>query len=504
MKKIFISYTSASPDSNIALDFYYFFKNNGLTPFLSDKSIELGEIWSQRIMEELEACDYFFILLSANSIMSDMVTEELRRAKDLFNKRAKPIILPVRLKLGYDEVFNYEISGYLNRVQQKHWNGDEDTDKLGNEVLKIINNKRNNLLETDTTPDLQASGLNLLPPDNAPLKTPNGSVALNSPYYIARKGEESFVQQILWTGSLLKIKAPRKFGKSSLLIRVNRFAQNNNHKVISINFKDFSTETKRNLNSLLIQICNRMARDMRLPNKVKEYWADDWIDIKMICRTYIEDEILAKSEQPVVLSLDEVDQIFEYPDVSNEFFSLLRNFHEESKVADEWEKLKIVITHASDTNFAVTNLNQSPFNVGTEICLSEFTLDQVYQLVNRMELDLSMEQVQNLIDKIGAHPYLIRLALYELKIGRYTYDSLLHSSINDDELFEDHLRYLYFKITQSPKLLETFKRVLKSIPIDDEYSYIALKASGLIKGSMSNAVISFNIYKDYFAAKLKV
>ena len=112
MKKIFISYTNAIPDSAIALDFYHFFKNSGLDPFMSDKSIEMGEIWSHRIMTELSSCDYFLILLSANSIMSDMVTEELRRAKDLFNKRSKPIILPVRLKLGYDEVFNYEISGY--------------------------------------------------------------------------------------------------------------------------------------------------------------------------------------------------------------------------------------------------------------------------------------------------------------------------------------------------------------------------------------------------------
>jgi len=502
MKKIFISYANQQPDAGTALDFFQFFQNNGLDPFISNTSILIGERWSERIMKELAECDYFFILLSAHSLMSDMVTEELKRAKELFNRQAKPIIFPIRLKLGYDETFNYEISGYLNRVQQKLWLSDEDTPKIGNEILQIIQNKRDNLIETDTTPDLQASGYHLLPPPNAPIEVPGGIVSLNSPYYIVRDGEEKFVQQILWTGALLKIKGPRKFGKTSMLSRVLRFASNNDHRIVMLSMQRMNGDTLRNLSNLLMQLCHYVSTSLKFPSKVKEYWADDWIDIKFRCITYFEDEILSKLDKPMVLALDEVDLIFDYPDVSNEFFSLLRVFHEESKVNDLWNNLKLVITHSSDGNLAVTNLNQSPFNVGLELSLSEFTKDQIKSLADRHQIEISDEQIDDLIENIGAHPYIVRKALYDLQTEKYTFENLKSASTADDGPFADHLQRQYWKLSQNTRAYDAYKRLLKSQAVEDELILSTLRASGLVKGYGLNAVPSFKLYANYFSSKL--
>ena len=50
---------------------------------MAGESIRLGENWVERINRELEQCDYFLLLLSEQSATSEMVTEEVRRAKKL-------------------------------------------------------------------------------------------------------------------------------------------------------------------------------------------------------------------------------------------------------------------------------------------------------------------------------------------------------------------------------------------------------------------------------------
>ncbi|MEQ8959015.1 MAG: trypsin-like peptidase domain-containing protein, partial [Coleofasciculus sp. C2-GNP5-27] len=81
--KIFISYRSRDPDLSLAQQFYEALKTAGHEPFMAGASIRLGENWAERIDQELEQCDYFLLLLSSQSATSEMVTEEVRRAREL-------------------------------------------------------------------------------------------------------------------------------------------------------------------------------------------------------------------------------------------------------------------------------------------------------------------------------------------------------------------------------------------------------------------------------------
>ena len=62
--RVFISYRSQDPDATLAKEFF-------------------EENWPQRIDQELEQADYFLLLLSEKSVASEMVTEEVRRAREL-------------------------------------------------------------------------------------------------------------------------------------------------------------------------------------------------------------------------------------------------------------------------------------------------------------------------------------------------------------------------------------------------------------------------------------
>jgi serine/threonine-protein kinase len=162
----------------------------------------------------------------------------------------------------------------------------------------------------------------------------------------------------------------------------------------------------------------------------------------------------------------------------------------------------MVIAHATDGNLAVTNLNQSPFNVGLEMNLVEFNLEQIATLASRHQLDFSPEQIIDFNENIGGHPYLVRKAMYDIKTSKYSFNELISKAAHDTGPFADHLQRQYWKLSQNKKAFELYTKMLKSQPIDDELTLSSLRAAGLAKGYGANASPSFKIYKEYFSAKL--
>src|SRR5215213_3197003 len=123
--RVFISYKHADPDQELALKLY-----EGLRPRLDvfiDREIPVGMDWARRINVELEQADFFVVLLSEQSIRSEMVIGELDFVRDLAAERPerRPHILPVRIarlaRLPYPQ------SAFLRYAQWIDWNAPHDT-----------------------------------------------------------------------------------------------------------------------------------------------------------------------------------------------------------------------------------------------------------------------------------------------------------------------------------------------------------------------------------------
>ena len=80
------------------------------------------------------------------------------------------------------------------------------------------------------------------------------------------------------------------------------------------------------------------------------------------CTRYLE-ILLQDTDEPLVLGLDEVDRLFKYPDISQDFFYLLRSWHEEANNIELWEQLRLIVVYSTE-DFGKLDINQSPFNVG--------------------------------------------------------------------------------------------------------------------------------------------
>jgi hypothetical protein len=503
VSKIFISYSFKEPDSVIARHFTEELgKDNEV--FFASESIRLGDTWADEIGKALENCDYFMLLLSERSMQSEMVTEEVRRAKKLRETRGldKPVILPVRINLPFAKDVNYELAGYLNRIQQRLWETDADTGKLLHEIREILRKKQGNSLDQPSVPKVADTDI---PLPNAPLELeiPEGKMGLQSAFYIEREGEKAFINQIRKPGSLLRIKAPRQFGKTSLLSRILKYAQENKFHLISLSFQQFDEGDFSDLSRLLRQICAYASLSLKLPVKLDEYWGNEFLGTKMKCASYFEDFLLKQVDREVVFAIDEADRLFKYKDVSNDFFSMLRAWHENALESPSFSKLHLVVTHSVEVNLSMDDINQSPFgNVGSNITLKEFTSVQVKELVQRHRLLWNDNDVSKLMDLIGGYPFLVRKALYEIANNNISFPDFLIQAPSDDGPFGDHLRRHYAVLSRKPELLKELKYILHYGRSEDLMSYHRLMAGGLVKGDSCNAKPSYRLYEMYFDKRL--
>jgi len=339
--------------------------------------------------------------------------------------------------------------------------------------------------------------------DNAlMIEEPKGAVPPKSPFYIERDIDERCKAQIVQSHALIRIKAPRQYGKTSILQRISKYAVDQNHKIIDINFQEFAESELNNLETLLPFICGFASDALDIPEKIDEYFAPKFRTIKMKCSLYFERYLLKEYKGNIILALDEADRLFAYPQVSNEFFGLLRAWHEDSKIKSDWSRLKMIITYSTEAQYAITNMNQSPFNVGMQVNLLDFTENEVAELAKRHRLHLSANDVKLLMQEIGGHPYLVRKALYEIVNQGISIADFINNAAEDGSYFNDHLNTHLQYLQRNPDKFDALKKILSQQQPQDHLACEALRAIGLVKGTAPNYRVSFKLYDEYFKRKI--
>ena len=518
---VFISYRSKEPDSGLAQQFYESLKAAGHQVFLAGESIRWGENWSQRVDEALESCDFFLLLLSPQAAVSEMVTEEVRRAKELHDTRddRRPSILPIRVNFPFSSPLNYNLRGYLQSIQQREWTTDADTPILLREVLSLMNGSQASRdwaragVEDDrpSTPHPTHPTPHTPPLPIAEPELPEGQVDLASAFYVDRfpiEGatrrtiEAQCYEAIVKPGALISIKAPRQMGKTSLMARILHHAGTHDHLTVPLSFQIADAVIFSDLDKFLKWFCASVGRRLRLPHKPIDSW-DDMYGSKDNGTIYFEEYLLTSINRPLTLCLDEVDMMFNHPAVASDFFALLRAWHEAAKNSDLWKKLRLVVVHSTEV-YIPMNINQSPFNVGLPIKLPEFNAAQVQELAARHGLDWHGDEVTQLMAMVGGHPYLVRVALYHIAREDTTLPRLLQSAPTEAGLYGDHLRRHLWNLEQRSEMAAAVKRVVEtSHPVRlESVQAFQLHSMGLVNLQENDVTFRCELYRRYFGDRL--
>jgi hypothetical protein len=508
-KRVFISYRSREPDSGLARQLHETLETAGHFAFMAAESINWGENWVDRIDQELKDCDYFVLLLSEQSATSDMVAGEVRTAKRLRDKLGKPVILPVRVNLPLDDPLNYELRSVLQTIQQKTWHGPDDTPGLVEDILAIVGaGEAPASVDEAVEPEVKPPSHQRPPLPVADLELPSGTMSLDSKFYIKREPWDTrCLQEIENRGGLVRVKAPRQMGKTSLLARIRDRAAELGYQTVMLDFLGTDERPFTDSSLFLKRLCALISRKLGIsPRKVTEFWDEELFGPKENCTDYLEEHILSKVETSLFLGLDELDRLFPYETVSKEFLTLLRSWNEKAKVDATWAKLKIAIAHSTES-YIVLESNVSPFNVGLAVELPEFTPAQVMDLVGKHGLAWSEDDVAALMAMVGGHPYLVRLALYHVAQQDLTLEQLLQEAPTDAGIYREHLRRHLWNLQQHPELAQAFEQVVILDQPVTLKSMLAFKLNGMgLVNLQGNDVVLRHepLYRPYFRSRLRM
>ena len=330
-------------------------------------------------------------------------------------------------------------------------------------------------------------------------------VPLNSPFYVERPPVESdCFEAIAQPGALIRIKAPTKMGKTSLLDRIIEQADKKGDRTVRINLLQVESAKFSNLDSFLRWFCSDVNDKLRLSERLDDYWNQD-LGSMTSCTRYFE-MLLNKEESPLVLGFDAIDRVFKYPQISQDFFYLLRSWHEDANNYEIWERLRLVVVHCTE-NYGKLDINQSPFNVGLPIALEEFTAEQVKDLAQRHRLDWQDDRTQQLMNMVGGHPYLIQLAFsYLVAHQDANLKELLQTAPTQEGIYSQHLRPLLIILRGDFKLATAFAQVINTsepVQIDSTIAY-KLYSMGLVQWQGDRVIPRCQLYRQYFRERIGV
>ena len=321
--------------------------------------------------------------------------------------------------------------------------------------------------------------------------------------YVERPPIESCCYEtILQPGSLLRIKAPKRMGKTSLIDKILDRAAKHNYRTVRLNLLQADQAVLKGLDEFLRWFCTFVSRRLGIPTQLADYW-EDGLGSSQNCTIYFEEHLLSQLKHPLVLALDDVDRIFPYPQISEDFLGMLRVWHEEARTRRIWKKLRLVIAHSTEV-YIQLNINRSPFNVGEPIELPELSQKQVQDLARWRGLDWDSSQVTQLMEIVGGHPHLIQLAIYSLTRQDVTFEQLLQTAYTESGIYSDHLRGHLCNLQQHPELAAAMKKVVNATsPVQLEpILAFKLQSLGLVQLHGNNVKSSCQFYSQYFGTNL--
>ncbi len=455
-----------------------------------DKYLPVSIAWAQDVEARLKAADVVIPILSAGAAQSEWIAHELERVHETAQRqKGRPRLLPVRVK--FDGPLPDTLARILDSERHCTWMGTEDDQRLASELIEALNapperaEARAQAQAHPATPGSQAGAL-----PGKPLPVPDrlepvyGAVPLGSEFYLARPQDAELRTAIVNQDSIVLIKGARQMGKTSLLARGIQQARQRGAKVVLTDFQKLNVSDLDSAAHLYLALGQSLADQLDLPARPQDTW-DDRRGANVNFDRFLRREVLAKLNTPLMWGLDEVDRLFSC-EFGSEVFGLFRSWHNERALDPQgpWARLTLAIAYATEAHLFITDMNQSPFNVGTRLALDDFTPDQVAEMNRRYRSPLrNPAEVQRLIKWVGGHPFLVRRALHELVTQPLEIGALETQADADEGIFGDHLRRILVLLARDPLLADVVRSVLAGEPCATPESFYRLRSAGLVSGT---------------------
>ncbi len=494
-KRFFVSYRRrADPDRGLAHLLFDRLKRAGHEVFI-DIEMPIGTRWVAEIERRIAWCDYLVVLLSEDSIHSEMVQGEVRRAHHRYAQVGSPGILPIRV--CYQGPLGYELDSFLSPIQQRLWTGPEDSERVLADVLAIAAVGAGEIEASPTDSEaavLPDPGRPLPAQDPRVLRAPGGALRADDPFYIRREADTRVDTAAATLGETLVIKGPRQVGKSSLLVRYLQGCQDAGKRFAFVDFQSFGDSDLVAYPALLQRLASALLRNLKL--SVAEVPA---LSCQLDFTNFVEDQILQQLAGPVTFAFDEVDRVLGRP-YQGDFFAMLRMWHNHrAQPLSVWQDVDLALIIATEPYLLINSADQSPFNVSVPVSLKGFSREALDRLNFAYGNLLDSQSLDALFDLLAGQPYLTRLALYCVAGPPATsWEQISAVAASSEGPFGDHLKALLLKLEGQPGLLDAFRQAIRHGTLRDDDTYYRLRGAGLVTRRDGRILPANKLYARFF------
>jgi len=451
-----------------------------------DRHMTIGVEWARQIEYRIRQADAVIVLLSGASIQSEMIAYEIEVAHEAAQQLGRPRLLPVRIQFA--SPLPNQLARLLDSLHYFLWQGPQDNQRLVSELLRALR-----------SPD------ELVPPaEPSQLESVGGAVPLDSKFYVVRPADYEFRSAIVRRDSIVLVRGARQMGKTSLLARGLQQARGQGVRVVLTDFQELNASDFVSLEKFYLALGDSLADQLELDVSPGQAWEGHRSPNTNFDR-YLRREVLGKVDAQVVWGLDEVDRLFTC-NFGGEVFGMFRSWHNKRALDPHgpWARLTLAIAYATEAHLFITDLNQSPFNVGTRLTLEDFQADQVADLNRRYGSPLqNQEQLARFADLVNGQPFLVRRGLHELATQDISFDAFATQADRDEGLFGDHLRRILVSLVKDRTLLEVMRGVLQGHRQPDSESFYRLRSAGVMAGdSAADARLRCQVYANYLKRHL--
>ncbi|MDA1052197.1 MAG: AAA-like domain-containing protein [Planctomycetota bacterium] len=458
----------------------------GHTVFV-DREVSIDIHWAHEIERQIYEADAVIPLLSEASAASEMLAYEVQLAWQAANEHAgKPQILPVRI--NFDGELPNELGRIVAVLPQYRWASPADDTRL-------VSSLRRGLASSAAAPP--ATSLSRMEP-------PMGAVPLDSEFYLVREADALYQAALSRHDSIVLVRGARQMGKTSLMARGLKQARDAGTHVVLTDFQKLNASDLASAESLFLAIGDWLAEKLDLDASPHDTWnARRGASVNF--ERFLRREVLAKLDAPLVWGLDEIDRLFTC-DFSSEVFGLFRSWHNERALdpAGPWSRLTLAIAYATEAHLFITDINQSPFNVGTRISLNDLSFSQVSELNRRYRSPLaSDDEIERFVELVGGQPYLVNRGLYEMTQRNWSVTEFAARAVGDEGVFGDHLRRIIVLLAQDNPLCDALRGFIQGSGSLAMEQFYRLRSAGVLAGdSAADCKPRCGLYKTYLERSL--
>jgi serine/threonine protein kinase len=474
---------NAQPDEQIMQALTQKLTSRGCRVFV-DRHVAVGVEWAREIERKIGEADAVIPLLSAPSVRSEMLGYELELARSFAERqKGKPRILPIRVQ--FEEELPDSLHSILDGLNYCLWKDSRDDDRIVEDLSRALKTPQEAFRRR---PHLEPVG---------------GALALDSNFYIVRPTDEDFYSAVARNDSIILLKGARQMGKTSLMARGLQKARKAGAHVVLTDFQKLNAAHLQSAESLFQCLAEAIAEQLDL-DVSPEVW-NPRRGASMNFERFLRREILAKFKGRLVWGIDEADRLFACS-FGSEVFGLFRSWHNERSLdpSGPWQNLSLAIAYASEAHLFITDINQSPFNVGTRLVLADFSLEQVCELNERYGSPLhGQNETERFFSLLGGQPFLTQRGLHHMIEKNLSFQEFVAGAVRDDGPYGDHLRRIVVSLSQEPGLCEVVREVISGRHSSAAEPFYRLRSSGIVAGESAREMkLRCQLYEEYLGRHL--